>query len=137
MNETQKTISEWGIQTFGYPTRERSVDRMLEECKELKDVREANNFGNDFSYDRIVDECADIYITMCQVMTTFGFDLHACVDHKMQINRGREWKIAGDGTGQHIKEVISCSICHGTGILQGGLDRPSVACGYCHGRGVI
>jgi hypothetical protein len=99
--ENQKTISEWATKTFGYPTPERSIARMLEEVEELQRI---NLFDHKHSFDEVSNECADIYITMCQIASTFGFDLHACVDHKMSINRARKWKIAGDGTGQHIKE---------------------------------
>jgi hypothetical protein len=100
MSETQQTISEWAEKTFGYATRERSIDRMLEEVVELK----LTNINDKDAFDKVSDECADIYITMCQVASVFGFSLEACVNHKMQINRGRKWKIAGDGTGQHVKE---------------------------------
>jgi hypothetical protein len=100
MVETQKTISEWAVKIFGYPTRQRAVDRMMEEVEELNKL-DVNSYT---TFNEISDECADIYITMCQVADTFGFDLHACIDHKMQINRARKWKIAGDGTGQHVKE---------------------------------
>lgn len=97
MIENQKTISEWAEKTFGHPTRERSINRMLEEVTELA-VCDREDFN------KVSDECADILITLYQVANTFGFDLHVCVDHKMEINRARKWKIAGDGTGQHIKE---------------------------------
>lgn len=96
--ETQKTISEWAIKTFGYPTRSRSIARMMDEVDELDMI---HNIDDSDSFNNISDECADIYITMCQVATTFGFDLHACIDHKMSVNRGRKWKLAGDGTAQH------------------------------------
>lgn len=100
MIENQKTISEWGFKTFGYPKDVITITkRMLKESKELKEAIE-----KDVTNDMIADECADIYIVMCQVFTTMGYNLQACVDHKMEINRGRKWKIAGDGTGQHIKE---------------------------------
>lgn len=101
MTENQKTISEWASKIFGYPTPYRSVKRMIEEVKELEDVCESNDI-NDMN--KVSNECADVLITLYQVANTFGFDLHACVDHKMEINRARKWKIAGDGTGQHIKE---------------------------------
>lgn len=102
MIETQQTINEWAVKTFGPVKSEyRSVQRMLQEVKELEDI--CNSSGID-DMDEVSNECADILITLYQVATTFGFDLHACVDHKMQINRARRWKIAGDGTGQHIKE---------------------------------
>jgi galactose-1-phosphate uridylyltransferase len=98
--ENQKTISEWGFKTFGYPKDAIViVKRMLKESNELEEA-----IKSDVTYDMIADECADIYIVMCHVFATMGFDLHACVDHKMEINRARKWKISGDGTGQHIKE---------------------------------
>lgn len=101
MIENQKTISEWAVKVFGWSSEERAITRMLEEVEELKaiDVKDYNN-----SFNEISNECADILITLYQVATIFSFDLHACVDHKMQINRARKWKIAGDGTGQHVKE---------------------------------
>jgi NTP pyrophosphatase (non-canonical NTP hydrolase) len=105
MKETQKTISEWGAETFGYPVSVKAiVDRMLKEAKELEEFTTHVNFENKGSYEEIADECADIYIVMCQVMNVIGYNLHACVDHKMQINRARKWQRLGDGTGQHIKE---------------------------------
>jgi len=100
MIEDQKTISEWANKVFGYPTRQRSIDRMLDEVDELELI----NVDDSESFNEVSNECADILITLYQVANTFGFDLHACVDHKMHINRNRKWKIAGDGTGQHIKE---------------------------------
>lgn len=100
MIENQKSINEWAVKTFGYATRQRSIDRMLEEVDELKDIK-PETFD---SFIEVAEECADIYITMCQVATTFGFDLHACVDHKMEINRARKWKRNEDGTGQHVKD---------------------------------
>lgn len=105
MKETQQTISEWGIKTFGYPkSREAIVKRMLEECEELKNVTFGKDYAGTYNTPYIADECADIYIVMCQVMGVIGEDLHVCVDHKMKINRARKWEIAGDGTGQHVKE---------------------------------
>lgn len=101
MIENQKTISEWANSTFGYPTKERSIDRMLDEVDELKKL---DTLDGKYRFNEVSNECADILITLYQVANTFGFDLHACVDHKMEINRHRKWKIAGDGTGQHVKE---------------------------------
>jgi NTP pyrophosphatase (non-canonical NTP hydrolase) len=101
MIENQRTISVWAAKTFGYPTEERAIKRMLEEVEELKNI-DAKDYNK--SFDEISNECADILITLYQVANVFSFDLHKCVDHKMEINRARKWKIAGDGTGQHIKE---------------------------------
>lgn len=103
MIENQKTISEWAVKTFGYSTGKRSIDRMIEEVEELKEI----DIDKDISgvhFDKVSNECADILITLYQVASTFGFQLDQAVDHKMDINRHRKWKIAGDGTGQHIKE---------------------------------
>lgn len=103
MIETQKTISEWGTKTFGYPkSRDVIVNRMLKECEELKDVTFGQDYAGTYNTEYIAEECADIYIVMCQVMTIIGYDLHVCVDRKMEINRARKWEIAGDGTGRHI-----------------------------------
>ena len=100
--ETQVTISDWATRTFGYPKSLKvSIDRMLDEVEELKKLDYKSSEAN---FDKVADECADIYITMCQVMNVMGYNLHACVNHKMQINRARKWKLKGDGTGQHIKE---------------------------------
>jgi len=105
MSETQKTIAEWGYKTFGYPKSPIAIiNRMLKEVEELDELMRNHAHFNDAIYEKIADECADIHIVMCQVMTTMGYNLQACVDHKMHINRNRKWKIAGDGTGQHIKE---------------------------------
>lgn len=105
MHETQRTISEWGFKTFGYPKNVIPViDRMKDEVDELEELKEQSKKYNDLVYTKMADECADIYIMLCQVMAVLGYDLQACVDHKMQINRARKWKKNGDGTGQHIKE---------------------------------
>jgi len=105
MVENQKTISEWGFKTFGYPKNPIIIiDRLIKEVDELDELKEQSKKYNDAVYSKIADECADIYVMLCQVMAVLGYDLHACVDHKMQINRVRKWKIAGDGTGQHVKE---------------------------------
>lgn len=99
MSEDQRTISDWATKEFGYPTPERAITRMLEEVEELK-----AEFQTTFDYEKIMNECADIYITMCQVAITLGYNLHACIDHKMEINRHRKWTRKEDGTGYHVKE---------------------------------
>ena len=104
MHETQRTISDWATNTFGYPKSIKIVvDRMIKEVNELEELSNIN-YTNELMLDDMVDECADIYIVLCQVMNTIGYDLHSCVDHKMEINRARKWKLNEDGTGQHIKE---------------------------------
>ena len=98
--ETQKTISEWATKTFGYPkSPEVAIRRMLQECVELH-----LKLDEGCTHEQYADEITDIFITGYQAMTTIGFDVQACIDHKMEINRHRKWKLAGDGTGQHIEE---------------------------------
>ena len=111
--ETQKTISDWATNMFGYPTVRKSLQRMFEEIKELEQLIEYEHEEGSVccteaylenSHTKIADEIADIMICAYQAMNTLGFDLHACVNHKMEINRHRKWKLAGDGTGQHVQE---------------------------------
>jgi NTP pyrophosphatase (non-canonical NTP hydrolase) len=103
VTETQKTISEWATKTFGKDVRTMLI-RMIEEVKELEYLMTHVNFVGKGQYEEIANECADIYIVMTQVMNTIGYDLHACIDYKMEINRVRKWGVNGDGTGQHIKD---------------------------------
>ena len=98
--ETQHTICDWADKTFGYAGVDSSIARMVKEVEELKAIKVTE--WKD--YDKVADECADILITLYRIMGVIGFNLHSCVDHKMEINRGRKWKSNGDGTGQHIKE---------------------------------
>jgi NTP pyrophosphatase (non-canonical NTP hydrolase) len=98
--ETQHTICSWADKTFGYAGYEASLRRMLKEIDELKTLK----FNEFKDADKIADECADVLITLYRIANVLNFDLHSCVDHKMEINRSRKWKSNGDGTGQHIKE---------------------------------
>ena len=99
--ETQKSVSEWATKTFGYPkSPEVAIRRMLDECDELEKKLDSGVATEE----QYADEIADIFITGFQAMTTLGFNAQSCVDHKMEINRHRKWKLAGDGTGQHIEE---------------------------------
>lgn len=99
--ETQRTISDWAVDTFGYPKSLEVIrGRLLKEVKELELI---DIWDDSKAINKIADECADIYIVLVQVMATIGYDLHICVDRKMQINRNREWKLHGDGTAQHIE----------------------------------
>ena len=99
-HETQKTVSEWATKTFGYPkSPDVAIRRMLQECEELY-----IKLGEGCTHEQYADEIADIIICGYQVMNTLGFDMNACIDHKMEINRARKWKLNNDGTGQHVKE---------------------------------
>lgn len=100
MIENQRTITDWAIKTFGYPTHGSVlIDRLVKEVEELRAIK---YWDSDDELDRLIMECADIYIILVQITDCFGFDLHSCVDHKMMINRSRKWISFGNGTGQHI-----------------------------------
>lgn len=100
--ENQKTICDWADKTFGFPkSLSVSVNRMLEEVEELKAI---DYKADEIDLEKVADECADIYITLVRIVDTIGYDLHSCVNHKMQINRVRKWSSNGDGTGKHMKE---------------------------------
>lgn len=98
--ETQYTICDWANKTFGFAGLNASVERMLKEVEELKAIKLTEMKDGE----KIADECADILITLYRIADVLGYNLHATVDYKMEINRGRKWKSNGDGTGQHIKE---------------------------------
>lgn len=97
--ETQVSITEWAIKTFGrpeYPTT--IIDRFTAEVNELEDTA----YSDSEEETNLKDECADCLIVLYQVASALGFDLHDAVDEKMQTNRARRWHVKGDGTGQHI-----------------------------------
>src|SRR5262249_4311917 len=97
--ENQRSVSDWATKTFGNPTPEVAVRRLLKEAYELEKKIEEG-----CSHEEIADEVADIFITGYKVFDVIGYQATACVDHKMEINRARKWKLHGDGTGQHIED---------------------------------
>lgn len=52
----------------------------------------------------LADEAADVLIVLYGMAALYGFDLHAEVDRKMEINRDRKWIANGDGTGRHVRQ---------------------------------
>jgi hypothetical protein len=125
-SETQETVYNWINTTFPGtdPDSPRKSLRLIEECVELciasgaapqevklAIVRALNSAaewqpddGRDPQPDKIPAEAADVLIVLYGLAGMRGFDLHAEVDAKMSINRGRRWAARGDGTGYHIKE---------------------------------
>lgn len=100
--ETQQTISEWAIKTFGEPSNvELVIWHMLMEADELKEKLLS---GGVYAKEELAEELADIFIVGYQCFTVLGVDANECVDRKMKVNRARRWNMNGDGTGQHIKE---------------------------------
>lgn len=97
MREDQETISDWATSTFGEPRDLESLVARLNE--EMAELISAVNCGE--SIDVIMNECADVYIVLCQLPDLCGYDLEGLVNQKMAVNRARTWKTDGRGTGQH------------------------------------
>jgi NTP pyrophosphatase (non-canonical NTP hydrolase) len=130
-NETQESVHRWIEDTFPGvdPESPRKSLRALEEMVELclasgattREVwravaTELEKAGAVMSLlggltdvdahprpDKIASEAADVLIVLYGLAGMRGFDLHAEVDRKMEVNRGRRWEAMGDGTGYHIK----------------------------------
>lgn len=99
MRETAKSISEWIVNTFGsHGSNARVAVRANEEMAEL--LRAVTDGTGD---SKIREECADVVIVLCRLCERYGGDLFEEVDAKMEINRGREWKLDGSGCGYHVK----------------------------------
>ncbi len=99
MIETQESISKWADDTFG-PTSStmRVAVRANEEMAELLRALSVDDFNQ-----KALDECADVYIVLCRVVTRLGGDFQELIDAKMAINRKREWNLDGSGHGYHVR----------------------------------
>lgn len=95
--ETSHTIREWGDATFG-EARDLTalVARARGEMDELEQALRSNDHAE------AGREAADVVILLHRLVALLGLDLTEQVDAKMQINRARKWKAAGDGTGGHV-----------------------------------
>lgn len=108
MKETQKTITDWADKTFGRVTDAReAIRRPIEEMEEFIRLGEAMrgcdiHTNTDITY--LLDEAADVVITLYRLASRLHADLHAEIDRKMAINRARKWRRDGTGHGYHIKE---------------------------------
>lgn len=99
MSETQKSIVEWADETFGLSkSNMRVAARANEEMAEL--LRALSVDDQNMS---ALEECADVYIVLCRVVSNLGGDFQALVDAKMARNRKREWKLDGSGHGYHVR----------------------------------
>jgi len=96
-NETSKSIYEWGQATFG-PVAD--PNRVIARARlEFEELAEAVSAGA--SVEEIASEAADVAILLNRLMGLMGRELANEIDHKMQVNRSREWIRNGDGTGRH------------------------------------
>lgn len=90
MNETIESINQWADETFGPCTLDAARRRVKDEMLELYSA---------VTNQAILEEAADVWITLARIP-----GLQEEVNRKMVINRGRKWRLNGDGTGYHIKE---------------------------------
>lgn len=97
MRETSHTIREWGDATFG---EARDLTALVARARgEMDELEQALRAGDHAEAGR---EAADVVILLHRLAAILGHDLNEQVDAKMQVNRARKWKAAGDGTGGHV-----------------------------------
>lgn len=102
MNETQDTITEWGIQTFGLGT---VLGTMLRLSLELNEAMTAVHYEAHPGH--ISDELADVDIILDQVFGQLGITAEGRQENKnrkMAVNRARKWGRTESGRAQHIEE---------------------------------
>lgn len=100
--ETFESIAAWAEATFGPITPERTVARADEEMVELR------------AEPGSVEEAADVVICLARYA-----GLWAAVERKMAVNRKRQWRRVGDGTGYHIKAPQTPPFRAGDHVLHG------------------
>jgi NTP pyrophosphatase (non-canonical NTP hydrolase) len=95
--ETSHTIREWGDATFGAPS---DLTALLARARvEMDELEQAVRAGDIAEAGR---EAADVVILLHRLVGLIGLELSEQVDAKMQVNRARKWRAAGDGTGGHV-----------------------------------
>lgn len=84
--ETWESMAAWQRETFGSVALDRQARRAAEEMDEL--LADPTDVG----------EAADVCIVLA------GYPgIGEAINRKMAINRTREWRLMGDGTGYHVK----------------------------------
>lgn len=84
--ETWASMAKWTAETFGPVSLERIATRANEEMQEL--LADPSD----------VTEAADV----CIVLSRYP-GIEEAINRKMAVNRGRQWKLNGDGSGYHVK----------------------------------
>lgn len=97
-HEDQQSIANWGYNTFGSAPLMRKAVRAQEEMTEVLLA-----VARDLPPSEVVKELADVLIVMYGIATHLGYDLHAAVDAKMEVNRKRVWEKDGTGGFYHVK----------------------------------
>jgi NTP pyrophosphatase (non-canonical NTP hydrolase) len=99
MIESQESITKWANETFGLSTSNmRVAARANEEMAEL-----LRALSVDDQNQKALDECADVFIVLCRVVSNLGGDFQELIDRKMEINRARTWNLDGSGHGYHVR----------------------------------
>lgn len=121
MKETQASIYQWAVETFGEAKSELHIyGRAKDEFQELEMALIDGVQLPDYTFrnpERIVEEIADVVIVLSQIAERLGLDLGEAIDRKMAINREREWRTNGDGTGQHVEEFPGSVVAPDAGIF--------------------
>lgn len=100
MIETQKTISQWALETFGPSGNNAScAGRANKEMAEL-----VNALTCDDNHPKAVEEIADVVICLYRLAERLGGDLMQAVDEKMTVNRARRWHVDAYGHGKHVQD---------------------------------
>ena len=60
--------------------------------------------ARDLPPSEVVKELADVLIVMYDMAERLGYDLHATVDAKMEVNRKRVWEKDGTGCSYHVEQ---------------------------------
>ena len=93
--ETSHTIERWRQDTFGTCfNADILVDRAAAEFAEFQAAETPAAQA---------EEAVDTIIVLLSLLGHFGVDARRAIDAKMAVNRKRQWRLNGDGTGQHVK----------------------------------
>ena len=101
MSETQETISQWSVETFGDAgTNLRVAVRANEEMAELLRCLSSKDDSPNAA-----SEIADVIIVLYRLAQRMGVSVQKEIDLKMIINRGRVWQRSNeDGCGYHVRK---------------------------------
>lgn len=94
---TQAEVRSWAISKFG----ERGpLEIAIRGNKEMSELLSA--LQNEMPKEDCVEECADVLVFLMQISEALGGDLIATFNKKMNVNVGRKWAKAKDGSYQHV-----------------------------------
>lgn len=110
-HETQESISAWATATFGPAGSNLSC--AIRANREMAELLTA--LSRDDNDPKAAEEVADVVICLMRLMARLNADIQDAINRKMAINRGRKWKLDGDGHGSHIKELPHQKDCRPSG----------------------